>query len=75
MFHVLDHGDVVYSGELSQSTQYVIDRYGNSLDRAIRAGIRIAYGDSRSGLNAAGEAVPDHHTRDFSAPIEDWEID
>jgi hypothetical protein len=75
MFHVLDHGDVVYSGELSQSTQYVIDRYGNSLDGAIRAGIRIAYGDSRFGLNAVGEAVPDHGTRDFWAPIEDWEID
>lgn len=41
MFHVVDHACVVYTGELSQSTQYVIDRYGKNLDDAIRSGIRI----------------------------------
>jgi uncharacterized protein (DUF4415 family) len=38
MFQVLDHADVVYTGELSQTTQYVIEHYGNKLDDAIRSG-------------------------------------
>lgn len=46
MFHVLDHTDVVYTGELSQATQYVIDHYGKKLDDAIRSGIMIAYSDA-----------------------------
>lgn len=46
MFHVLDHACVVYTGELSQSTQYIIDRYGKNLDDAIRSGIRILDTDS-----------------------------
>lgn len=45
MFHVLDHEVVVYSGELSQSTQYVIDHYGKRFDDAIRSGILILYSD------------------------------
>lgn len=57
MFHVLDHADVVYSGELSQATQYVIERYGQRLDEAIRSGIRIAYTDSLSRLSGAVQAI------------------
>ena len=75
MFHVLDHGDVVFTGELSQTTQYVIDRYGNSLDGAIRSGVRISYADPHFGFNEVGETVGRSGVRDFWAPIEDWEID
>lgn len=46
MFHVIDHAAVVYTGELSQATQYVIEHYGDGLDAAIRAGIKITYSDS-----------------------------
>jgi hypothetical protein len=45
MFQVLDHAAVVYSGELSQTTQYIIEHYGKKLDEAIRSGIKIAYTD------------------------------
>jgi hypothetical protein len=46
MFHVLDHADVVCSGDLSTATRYVIEHYGKSLDLAIRSGLRIFYTDS-----------------------------
>ena len=32
MFYVLDHADVVYTGELSQATLYVVEHYGVKLD-------------------------------------------
>lgn len=53
MFHVLDHAEVVYSGDLSQATQYVIDHSGKRLDEAIRSGIRILYSDALHGLAQA----------------------
>jgi hypothetical protein len=45
MFQVLDHAAVVFSGELSQTTQYILDHYGKKLDEAIRSGIKIAYAE------------------------------
>ena len=45
MFQVLDHAAVVYTGELSQTTQYIIERYGKKLDDAIKSGIKIVYTD------------------------------
>jgi hypothetical protein len=59
MFQVLDHSAVVYIGELSQATQYVIEHYGKKLDEAIRSGIRIDYADPhrRVSVSAVGEAV------------------
>jgi hypothetical protein len=53
MFHVLDHADIVYSGHLSDSTQYVIEHYGARLDEAIRSGIRIVYSDDVHSLPLA----------------------
>ena len=72
MFHVLDHTDLVYSGDLSQATQYVLEHSGKCLDEAIRSGIRILYSDAlhslRLGrcastpadLTRASRAHPDH---------------
>ncbi len=40
MFQVLDHAHVVFTGGLSQATQYIIEHYG-FVDEAIRTGIRI----------------------------------
>jgi hypothetical protein len=45
MFHVLDHADVVCTGDLSQVTRYVIEHYGKRLDDAVRSGIKILYSD------------------------------
>jgi hypothetical protein len=75
MFQVLDHADVVYTGELSQTTQYVIEHYGNKLDDAIRFGIRIAWADARSLLNEFGETVLGSTKPEFWEPVEDWELD
>lgn len=75
MFHVLDHADVVYTGELSQTTQYVLEHYGTKLDDAIRSGIRIAYADSRSSSHKVGETIPGSAATDCRKPDEDWEID
>ncbi|MBI5108413.1 MAG: hypothetical protein HZA62_06660 [Rhodocyclales bacterium] len=50
MFHVLDHTDLVYSGDLSQATQYILDHSGKRLDEAIRSGIRILYSDALHSL-------------------------
>lgn len=75
MFHVLDHADVVFAGELSQTTQYVIDHYGNTLDGAIRSGIRIAYADPQCRLSEVGEACSGGTVRKFWRPVEEWEID
>ena len=75
MFQVLDHGEVVFTGGLSQTTQYVIDHYGNTLDGAIRSGVRISYVDPHFGSHEVGETIPGRTVRDFWGPIEDWEID
>jgi hypothetical protein len=50
MFHVLDHADVVYTGELSESTRYVIEHYDKTLDEAVRCGIKILYTDALHSL-------------------------
>lgn len=75
MFHVHDHADVVYTGELSQATQYVLERYGKKLDEAIRCGIRITYTDAHSGLNDAGQNTPGSDVPRFWEPIEEWQLD
>ncbi len=51
MFHVLDHGKLVYSGELSHVTQYVLDHHGNTLCEAIRSGVRIVYSSAFHRMN------------------------
>jgi len=43
MFNVVNNTVVVYTGELSQATQYIIERFGTNLDDAIRLGIRMTY--------------------------------
>lgn len=75
MFHVLDHADVVYTGDLSQTTQYIIDHYGRKLDDAIRAGIRILYTDPLHGLSEAREALLGDRAPEFWEPAEDWMLD
>ena len=75
MFSVLDHADVVYTGELSQTTHYVIEHYGKKLDDAIRSGIKIVYADPFRGSNEAGKASPRSSVPSFWMPIEDWELD
>jgi hypothetical protein len=75
MFHVLDHADVVYTGELSQTTQYVMEHYGSSLDEAIRSGIRITYADPRLQWSEVGDTRPGLIARNFWQSVEDWEID
>jgi hypothetical protein len=73
MYHVLDHSDVVYTGDLSASTQYIIDHYGKRLDEAVQTGIRLLYTDMLHTLNHAKDVVlgdPDHWRR-----IEDWKVD
>ena len=63
MFQVLDHARLVYSGELSQATQYIIEHYGKKLDEAISAGIKIAYSNPFHGMN---QSTPTPGTgRDF----------
>lgn len=57
MFHVVDHAQVVYSGELSQATQYVIEHYGKKLDEAIRSGIKILHTDSPHDLDAVRNSL------------------
>ncbi len=53
MFQVLDHAAVVYTGELSQTTQYIIEHYGKKLDEAIRSGIKIGYAEQATAGRAA----------------------
>jgi len=75
MFQVLDHANVVYTGELSQTTQYVLEHYGSSLDEAIRSGIRIMYADPLRHLNQVGEAALGSTVPTFWRPAEEWELD
>jgi hypothetical protein len=75
MFHVLDHADVVYTGDLSQSTQYVIEHYGKKLDDAVRSGIKILYSDALHGLNQVRKTMLGPSSNDLWQPIEDWRID
>jgi len=71
MFHVLDHSELVYSGDLSQATQYVIEHSGKRLDQAIRSGIRILYSDALHSLTQARQSV----SPGYWAPIDDWLLD
>lgn len=75
MFQVLDHADVVYTGELSEATQYVIDHYGKKLDEAIRAGIKITYTDPLSRLNGVLRPESASDVPHFWKPVEEWELD
>lgn len=75
MFHVLDHADVVYTGELSQATRYVIEHYGVKLDEAIRSGIKIAYTDSMHRINGAAPTRFGNGVPDFWKPHEEWTLD
>jgi hypothetical protein len=59
MFHVLDHEVVVYTGELSESTQYVIEHYGKRFDDAIRSGILILYTDPSHCLHDVRQRILD----------------
>jgi hypothetical protein len=73
MFQVLDHAAVVYTGELSQTTQYIIDHYGKKLDEAIRSGIKIAYADV---IRNEGEQDVSARTVPYCwKPFEDGEVD
>lgn len=58
MFHVLDHANLVYSGDLSQATRYVIEHSGKRLDEAIHSGIRILYSDALHSLRLGHCAPP-----------------
>jgi hypothetical protein len=73
MFHVLDHADVVYTGDLSQTTQYVIEHYGRKIDEAVRSGIRILYTDMLHSLNQAKDIMLG--SPDLWNPVEDWQVD
>lgn len=75
MFHVLDHSAVVYTGELSQTTQYVIEHYGEKIDAAIRSGIRIAYADPLRRLSEVTKIFPGSTVPHFWKPVDDWELD
>jgi hypothetical protein len=75
MFFVIDHAAVVYSGELSQTTQYVIEHYGKKLDEAIRSGVRIAYADARSLWNEFGGTVLGTVEPDLWDPADEGELD
>lgn len=59
MFHVLDHADLVYSGDLSQATRYILEHSSQGLDEAIRSGIRILYSDAQQDLKLGRRLVPD----------------
>ena len=73
MFQVLDHAAVVYSGELSQTTQYIIEHYGKKLDEAIRSGIKIIYTDPIQ--IDARQAAPGKSVPDSWQPFDDWAAD
>jgi hypothetical protein len=75
MFHVLDHAEIVYSGDLSESTRYVIDRYGQRLDEAVRCGVRILYTDMLHGLQHAKEVARGGANPELWHPIADWRVD
>lgn len=66
MFQVLDHAAVVYTGELSQTTQYIIEHYGKKLDEAIRSGIKIAYVE---------HSVLERVVPEFWMAREEWTVD
>lgn len=62
MFDVLDHDETVYSDESSQSANYVVRRYDEKLDDAIR-------------MDVARQAILDGSYPDFWKPVEDWWLD
>ena len=75
MFYVLDHADVVYTGELSQATLYVVEHYGVKLDEAMRSGIKIACTDSLHRTNESTRARFGSGIPDFWKPHEEWTLD
>jgi hypothetical protein len=75
MFHVLDNSGVVYTGDLSESTQYVIEHYGQRLDEAVRSGIKILYTDMLHSLTHAKEIVRGSANPELWHPIDDWRVD
>lgn len=76
MYHVLDHDDIVYSGEFSESTEYVLEHYGMRFDDAIRSGIMILYTDPMHSLNEARQAALGYGSRAFWSPVEEeWKLD
>lgn len=74
MFHVLeldhDHANIVFSGQLSQATGYVMEHYGRQLDEAIQSGIRILYTDALSGLDEVLQTVRDSRAAKFRHMME-----
>lgn len=64
MFHVLYHADLVYSGDLSQATRYVLEHSGKCLDEAIRSGIRILYSDALHGITLGNRPDSSRALRD-----------
>ncbi len=75
MFHVLDHAAVVYTGELSEATQYIIERYGIKLEDASRSGIRLARTEPPNRMNEATQTLYGFNVPDFWKPFEDWMLD
>lgn len=75
MFHVPDHADVVHTRKLSQTTRYVIEHYGNTLDGAIRSDIRIACAEPHLQWGEAAETSRGATPGNLWQPVEDWEID
>jgi hypothetical protein len=76
MYHVLElrHNNIVFSGQLSQATGYVIEHYGKQLDEAIRSGIRILDTDALRGLNEVQQTVRGSQVPKFRHPIDDLEV-
>ncbi|MCX7167879.1 MAG: hypothetical protein NTV11_16610 [Rhodocyclales bacterium] len=72
MFHVLDHAGVVYTGELSQATQYIIEHYGNKLDEAIRSGIKITWTDPLHRFNEETQTMAGNWIPDLRSQGEAW---
>ncbi|MCX7172822.1 MAG: hypothetical protein NT159_02600 [Proteobacteria bacterium] len=62
MYHVPDQNEEVYSDEISQSTNYVVRRYDEKLDDAIR-------------LDEARQAVLDSGYPEYWTPVDDWWLD
>lgn len=70
MFHVLDHANIVYTGELSDTTQYVIEHYGKKLDEAVRAGIRILYTDALHSLRQVKASALNRESQNPPQPVQ-----
>ena len=61
----------MYTGELSEATQYIIERYGIKLEDASRSGIRLARPEPPNPTQTPyGFKLPD-----FWKPFEEWMLD